>query len=78
MNLKLHLTTAHTDLHSGIYGGIVPNAVHELTKIIAQLYDMNHRITIPYFYYDVEEIESHIMVKHRKLHFDTKQFLETT
>ena len=78
INLKLQLTTASTDLHSWIYGGIVPNAIHELTKIIAQLYDMNHRITIPYFYYDVEEIESHIMVKHRKLHFDNKQFLQTT
>ncbi|MCX6823446.1 MAG: M20/M25/M40 family metallo-hydrolase [candidate division SR1 bacterium] len=78
INLTLQLTTADTDLHSGVYGGIVPNAVHELTKIISQLYDMNHRITIPYFYYDVEDIESHIMVKHRKLHFDTEGFLQTT
>lgn len=78
INLTLQLTTADTDLHSWVYGGIVPNAVHELTKIISQLYDMNHRITIPYFYYDVEDIESHIMVKHRKLHFDTEWFLQTT
>jgi len=39
---------------------------------------MNHRITIPYFYYDVEEVESHVMVKHRKLSFDYEAFYQTT
>jgi exonuclease V gamma subunit len=61
-----------------LYGGIVPNAVNELSKIVAQIYDMNHRITIPYFYYDVEEIEAHVTVKHRKIPFDYEKFTETT
>lgn len=78
INLILQLTTADTSLHSGLYGGIVPNAVNELSKIIAQIYDMNHRITIPYFYYDVEKIESHVTVKHRKLTFDYEKFSKTT
>ena len=78
INLKLQLTTATTALHSGLYGGIVPNAVNELSKIVAQIYDMNHRITIPYFYYDVEEIEAHVTVKHRKIPFDYEKFTETT
>ena len=76
--LKLQLTTTKTALHSGLYGGIIPNAVHELSKIVAQMYDMNHRITIPYFYYDVEDIESHVIVKHRKLPFDYEKFSEVT
>lgn len=78
VNLKLQITTATTALHSGLYWGIVPNAVYELTKIISQIYDMNHRITIPYFYYDVEEIEAHVMLKHRKLTFDYQAFSTST
>lgn len=78
ISLILQLTTASTQLHSWLYGGIVPNALHELSKIIAQLHDMNHRVTIPYFYYDVEEIDAHVMVKHRKLAFDFPSFSQAT
>lgn len=55
-NAKLTLHTANTDLHSGLYGGAVPNAVHEMNKLLAQLFDRQHRVTVPYFYYDVEDI----------------------
>lgn len=78
INLQLQIKTANTDLHSWLYGGVVPNAIQELTKIISQLYDMNHRITIPYFYYDVEEVEVDVMLKHRKMKFDYERFTQIT
>src|SRR6185369_1034482 len=31
--------TAKNNLHSGIYGGAVPNAAYELTKLVSKIYD---------------------------------------
>lgn len=38
------------DLHSGLWGGKVPNPISELVKVLAQLWDGDRRITIPGFY----------------------------
>lgn len=38
-NVTVTVTTAKTDLHSGIYGNILPSASHALTNLLAQLYD---------------------------------------
>lgn len=44
------------DLHSGLYGGAVPNAAAILTRMIATLHDKKGRITIPGFYDDVAAV----------------------
>lgn len=44
------------DLHSGLWGGRAPNPVNELSKVLAQLWDENRRVTIPGFYDDVRPI----------------------
>ena len=44
------------DLHSGLWGGKVPNPINELTRILSQLWDENRRITIPGFYDGVREL----------------------
>ncbi len=49
-NLKIRYTTATNNLHSGIYGGGVPNAALELSRLVASFYDEQHRVTIPGFY----------------------------
>ncbi len=38
------------DLHSGQWGGAVPNPISELAKVIAQLWDADRRVTVPGFY----------------------------
>ncbi len=38
------------DLHSGMWGGKIPNPINELSKILAQLWDEDRKITIPNFY----------------------------
>lgn len=48
---------ANQDLHSGLWGGRSPNPISELTKVLAQLWDANRRVTIPGFYDNVRDIE---------------------
>jgi acetylornithine deacetylase/succinyl-diaminopimelate desuccinylase-like protein len=55
-NTTLTLHTASNDLHSGIYGGIAPNAALEMTQFLAKLVDTNNKVTIPHFYENVDQI----------------------
>src|SRR6201997_5067934 len=50
---QIELTGPARDLHSGVYGGAVPNPLTILTELFAQLHDKNFRITVPGFYDDV-------------------------
>lgn len=59
-NMTVSLSTAKSDCHSWIYGGIAPSSSLEASKLIAQLYDSNNRITIPGRYDDVDEVSEEI------------------
>ncbi len=72
-NVKLTLNTAATDAHSWSYGGVIPNAIHEASTLLSKLFDDKNRITIPYFYYNVEEITADVLVKHRKIKVDLEK-----
>jgi acetylornithine deacetylase/succinyl-diaminopimelate desuccinylase-like protein len=50
---EVEVTGPNRDLHSGIYGGAVPNPINVLCKMIASLHDENNHITIPGFYNSV-------------------------
>jgi acetylornithine deacetylase/succinyl-diaminopimelate desuccinylase-like protein len=39
-----------SDVHSGSFGGTVPNPITELCRVLAQLHDERGRVTIPGFY----------------------------
>ncbi len=41
------------DLHSGSFGGGVPNPAHVLARLLAGLHDADGRVTLPRFYDDV-------------------------
>ncbi|MBT8186467.1 MAG: dipeptidase [Croceitalea sp.] len=48
--VEVEVTGPNRDLHSGIYGGAVPNPINVLAKMIASLHDNDHHITVPHFY----------------------------
>ncbi len=50
--VKLH--GSDQDLHSGMWGGRCPNPINELSKVLAQLWDNDRRVTMPGFYDDVQ------------------------
>jgi acetylornithine deacetylase/succinyl-diaminopimelate desuccinylase-like protein len=56
--LEVKVTGPNRDLHSGVYGGAVPNPINVLCSMIASLHDENRHITIPGFYDDVLELSA--------------------
>lgn len=47
---QIELTGPQRDLHSGVYGGAVPNPLSILAELFAKLHDKNFRVTVPGFY----------------------------
>ncbi|MEO5569412.1 MAG: dipeptidase [Bacteroidia bacterium] len=54
--VEVEVTGPNRDLHSGVYGGAVPNPIQILCEMISSMKDKKNRITIPGFYDDVEKI----------------------
>ncbi len=50
LSLELEVRGPRHDLHSGLYGGAVPNPLQVLCEMIARLHDADGRIAIPRFY----------------------------
>jgi acetylornithine deacetylase/succinyl-diaminopimelate desuccinylase-like protein len=48
--LELHAQGATVDLHSGTFGGVAPNPINTLARIIGELKDRKGHITVPGFY----------------------------
>lgn len=57
-NLTLKYETAKNNVHSGLYGGAVPNAAFELSTFVSKLYSTNNMVTVPDFYNGVDEIST--------------------
>ena len=50
---ELHVHGPDIDLHSGSFGGAVPNPIAELARVLAALHDDDRRVAVPGFYDDV-------------------------
>lgn len=48
--IEVRVRSAERDLHSGAYGGAVPNPINALAGMIASLHDDQGRVTVPGFY----------------------------
>jgi acetylornithine deacetylase/succinyl-diaminopimelate desuccinylase-like protein len=53
---QIEITGPARDLHSGVYGGAVPNPLTILTELFAKLHDKDFRVTVPGFYEGVAKI----------------------
>jgi acetylornithine deacetylase/succinyl-diaminopimelate desuccinylase-like protein len=76
--LQVDLRTAPADLHSGSFGGAVPNAVAELVALLAGLKDAAGRISIPGWYDDVVDLTDEERANFAALPFDPEDFKAVT
>jgi len=69
------LTGPVRDLHSGSFGGGVPNPLHAMAALLAGLHDEQERVTLPRFYDRVLPLSDTERDLIAKLPFDEKQWL---
>ncbi|MGM5631959.1 dipeptidase [Apibacter raozihei] len=65
------------DLHSGLYGGAVPNPIIVLSKMISSLIDDDGKIQIPGFYDKVENLSQSDRAEINKVPFDDLTFMNS-
>ena len=64
------------DLHSGSFGGAVPNPVTELARVLGRLHDADGHVSIPGFYDDIVPLTDRERELLARLPFDEAAFLE--
>ena len=74
---QIELTGPAQDLHSGVFGGAVPNPITILAETIAKLHDRNFRIAIPGFYDDVASVSRKERKALNSLPWKEKEFRRT-
>ncbi|SMC52399.1 dipeptidase [Moheibacter sediminis] len=72
--VEVEVKGADLDMHSGVYGGAVPNPLNVLSRMIAKLHDDDGRITIPGFYDDVEELSEQDRADMAKIPFSLDNY----
>jgi acetylornithine deacetylase/succinyl-diaminopimelate desuccinylase-like protein len=72
----VHVRTATGDLHSGMFGGAVPNPVHLLAKVVADLHDADGRVTLPGFYDRVRPLTTAEEASLAALPFDEQAWMD--
>lgn len=65
------------DLHSGVFGGAVPNPITILAEMIAELHDKNFHVTVPGFYDNVAKLTKQERKALYSLPWKEKEFRKT-
>lgn len=72
--MEVEVEGPNRDLHSGLYGGAVPNPIHVLSRMISKLIDENGHITINGFYDNVETVSLEERAEMNKLKDNPEEF----
>jgi acetylornithine deacetylase/succinyl-diaminopimelate desuccinylase-like protein len=74
---QIEITGPAQDLHSGVFGGAVPNPITILAETIAKLHDKNLRVSVPGFYDQVAALSREERKALRALPWKEKEFRKT-
>ncbi len=72
---EICVRTLQRDLHSGSYGGVAPNALETLVRILSELKTADGEIRIPKLYKAVEPPSKQELKTWKRLPFDKEEFL---
>jgi acetylornithine deacetylase/succinyl-diaminopimelate desuccinylase-like protein len=72
---ELTLRGPAVDLHSGSFGGAVPNPLHAMAELIAGLHDDQGRVTLPGFYDKVRPLSDRERELMGRIPFDEQEWL---
>ncbi|HEX3926907.1 MAG TPA: M20/M25/M40 family metallo-hydrolase [Gemmatimonadales bacterium] len=72
---ELHVRTLQRDLHSGTYGGVAPNAIETLCRMLGDLKDARGRIRVPRIYSRVKPPTAEESAGWATLPFDEAEYL---
>ena len=73
---QIELTGPERDLHSGVYGGAVPNPLAILSELFAELHDKNFRVAVPGFYDKIQKLSTKERKALNALPWSRKAFFE--
>jgi acetylornithine deacetylase/succinyl-diaminopimelate desuccinylase-like protein len=74
VGVDVALRTASIDLHSGMWGGTVPNAARLVAELVAALHDEHNRVTVPGFYDRVAAVSPAEQASLDRQPFDEAEF----
>lgn len=74
--VQIDVRGAKGDLHSGLYGGGVQNAIHALTEVLASFRDEHGTIQVEGFYDKVRRLSDEERQAYRELNFDEEALKE--
>ena len=72
---EISVRTLERDLHSGTYGGVAPNAIETLARMLCELKSESGEIRIPGLYEAVEPPTDNELATWKKLPFDREDFM---
>lgn len=76
--VQVDVTAASHDLHSGIYGGAVPNPIHAIAAIIHSLHGPDGRVLVDGFYDAVTPLTTAERAELAAIPFEEHAYLEET
>lgn len=74
---EVEITGPAQDLHSGVFGGAVPNPLTVLTELFAKLHDKSFRVAVPGFYKRVAGLSKTELKALNSLPWKQKNFRKT-
>lgn len=74
---EIRLYGPDQDIHSGSFGGAVPNPATAVARLVAALHDEHARVAIPGFYDGVVDLTDHERALFAELPFDEPRWLRT-
>ncbi|MEX3103259.1 MULTISPECIES: dipeptidase [unclassified Streptomyces] len=74
---EIRLHGPDQDIHSGSFGGAVPNPATEVARLVAALHDEHARVAIPGFYDGVVDLTDQERALFAELPFDEERWLRT-